>query len=218
MEQTGIVASTALILGSVALGLSIDAQVKLNNGSGATGTSGQSIVGPTGASGQSVVGPTGASGIVGATGAMAASSKGVFITASGVSVAFVQNVEQVISIPGWSTVTNTGEFSFDTTTGEATYTGSTTRYYDITIGYCLTKAIVSSLNTFLAFIAINGVFVNPSPFSTETFVSGGDQVQNPRSLTWTVQLTTGTRIQLGGRYNDTNNITIQNLYMNISSS
>jgi hypothetical protein len=120
------------------------------------------------------------------------------------------NTPQVISIGSFSqTVNPNSDFSFDSSTGQCTYTGSVTRYCKVTIEYSTTALAVASTQT--NFISHNGSTSISNKRIVNSFLLLGATNISPYSISDTIQLATNDTIQLAGQSSTTSTVTYSNV-------
>lgn len=134
-----------------------------------------------------------------------------------VSVSFTAATPKVVDITNFSQAVNPqSDFSFNSATGRATYTGSSTRYFRVSITYSTTKLIPITTQTLTTFISKNGSTSISGMRSTETFISLGIATSDNHTVSDTIRLATNDTIQLGASYTATTSVTFANVSYNIT--
>jgi len=201
---------------------------------------GTGSTGPTGPMGQ--IGVTGATGMIGQTGATGASFPnpalvdldmdthnllnvgtlyqslpsciGIWTSAS-TAISFTANTPKVVSLASFSQSVNpNSDFSYDSSTGEVTYTGASTRYFKVTVNFSCTALAVASTQT--NYISLNGSTTIGAQRSVNSYLLLGQANIDSYSLSDIIQLATNDTVQLGSQLSTTNNVTFSNISYSIS--
>lgn len=127
-----------------------------------------------------------------------------------VSISFTANTPKLIPITNFSQSVNPkSDFSYTSSTGECKYTGSTTRYFRVTIQY--SYAALAIATTLTNFISKNGSTSISGARTVVTFLLLGQASVFNSFITDIVQLATNDTIQLGGQLATSNNVSYQAL-------
>lgn len=125
-----------------------------------------------------------------------------------VGVSFTANTPKVIAITGFSQSINpNSDFTFTSTTGQIQYTGSTSRYFRVTIQY--SYAALALAATMTQYISKNGSTTINGARTVVTFILLGQLSVFNSMVTDIVQLNTNDTIQLGGELSSSNSVNIQ---------
>lgn len=125
-----------------------------------------------------------------------------------VGISFTANTARLIPITGFTqTVNPNSDFSFNSSTGLITYTGSTTRYFQVSILFSYQALGIAS--NFTSFISKNGGLTIPNMRTFVSFLLLGQTNYFTSNLFDTIQLATNDTIQLGGLLTSSSTVNYQ---------
>lgn len=132
------------------------------------------------------------------------------------TLSFVTSTSRMISIGSFAqTINPVSDFSFNSTTGQITYNGSTTRYFQVIVNYSITALSIAT--TLTNYISKNGSISISGQSNVITYLLLGPVTTNSYSLSNIVQLANGNTIQLAAQCNVTQSITYSNISYSISA-
>jgi hypothetical protein len=137
-------------------------------------------------------------------------------TSASSGISFTANTPKVVSLGSFSQALNpNSDFSYDSSTGQITYTGSVTRYFRITSQYSIAALAVASTHT--NYLSKNGSTSISGQRVVNTFLLLGQANTSAYSLSDIIQLAQNDTIQLGGESSTTSTVTYSNISYSISA-
>jgi len=139
----------------------------------------------------------------------------IYTTASS-SISFTANTPKVVSLGSFSqTINPNSDLSYNSSTGQCTYTGSATRYFRVIIGYSITALAVASTHT--NYVSYNGSTSISGLRSVKTFLLLGPTDTSPYMISDIIQLANNDTIQLGAQSSTTSSVTYSNINYSIDA-
>jgi hypothetical protein len=137
-------------------------------------------------------------------------------TSASSGISLTANTPQVISLGSFSqTVNPNSDFSFNSSTGQCTYTGSATRYFKVTCYFCVQALAIASTHT--NYLSKNGSTSISGQRIVNTFLLLGAVNTNSHSISDIIQMATNDIIQLGGESSTTSTVTYSNISYSINA-
>jgi hypothetical protein len=137
-------------------------------------------------------------------------------TSASSSISFTVSTPQVVSLGSFSqTVNPNSDFSFNSSSGQCTYSGSSTRYFRITVCYSIAALAVASTHT--NYLSKNGSTSISGQRVVNTFLLSGQTNTNAYTISDIVQLANNDTIQLGGESSTSSNVTYSNISYSINA-
>lgn len=137
-------------------------------------------------------------------------------TSASSGIAFTANSPQVVSLGSFSQAVNpNSDFSYNSSTGQITYTGSVTRYFKVTSQYSIAALAVASTHT--NYLSKNGSTSISGQRAVNTFLLLGQANTAAYSLADIVQLAQNDTIQLGAQSSTTSTVTYSNISYSINA-
>jgi hypothetical protein len=133
-------------------------------------------------------------------------------SSSSVGISFTASTPQPLAITGFSVPSNpNGDFSTNTSTGQVTYNGSSTRWFRVTADYSYDSLAPGTTQTFTTYLSKNGSTSISGKRKVVTFVPSGQTSTFSDSITDLVQLAESDTLQLGGEYSASATVNISNV-------
>lgn len=131
------------------------------------------------------------------------------------AISFTANTPKLISLASFGqTVNANSDFSYNSSTGECKYTGTSSRYFRVSVGWSSTALAVASTQT--NYISKNGSLTISGQRVINSYLLLGQANIDSYSLSDVIQLSTNDTIQLGSQLSTTNSITFSNISYAIS--
>lgn len=138
-------------------------------------------------------------------------------TSASSSINMTANTGRTVPLGSFTVTSNpASDFTFDTTTGKATYTGSATRRFRVDMMYSITTIVPLTTQTLSVFISKNSSATLAGSRNVWTFIALGTVVTLPCCVSDTVQLATNDTVQLAALYTATAGVTFRDISVAIS--
>lgn len=139
---------------------------------------------------------------------------GIWTSASS-AISFTANTPKLVSLGSFNqSINGKSDFSYDSSTGKCTYTGSPTRYFRVSINYSTTSLAVASTQT--NYISLNGSTTISGQRVVNSYLLLGQANIESNLISDVIQLANNDTIQLGAQSSTTNNVTYSNISYAIS--
>jgi len=137
-------------------------------------------------------------------------------TSASSGISMTANTPQVVSLGSFSQSLNpNSDFSYTSSTGQCTYTGSVTRYFKVTIYFSIAALAVASTHT--NYISKNGSTSISGQRIVNSFLLLGQTNISSHSISDIIQLANNDTIQLGAQSSTTSTITYSNISYSINA-
>lgn len=131
------------------------------------------------------------------------------------TITFTAATSKAIDLPTL-TGTSSSDFSFNTN-GRCTYTGSSTRYFQVSINYSVNTLVPISVQTLTTYLSKNGSTTISGPRNIKSFILVvGLNYTYSETLNCIIQLAQNDTVQLFGNYSAAGGVTFNNISYNIS--
>lgn len=137
-------------------------------------------------------------------------------TSASSGISMTANTPQVVSLGSFSQALNpNSDFSYGSSTGQITYTGSATRYFRISVNFSIAALAVASTHT--NYLSKNGSTSISGKRIVNTFLLLGQANTSAYSISDIIQLATNDTLQLGAQSSTTSTITYSNISYSVEA-
>ncbi len=131
----------------------------------------------------------------------------------------VATVGAVVTSTGFTVTANPqSDFSANTSTGQVTYTGATTRYFRVAISYSVQGYAPGSPQTLATYLVKNGITAVAGVRNLHSFTSASLATLAPGALVDVIQMSTGNTVQLAAQLSESNTINFQAISVAITAA